>query len=291
MRKVTLVLVLLLGYYALAFGQEKTIDVMDTLGYQYEYIPDVPYDTIAARLDSLENEIPLHLNEIVRAFIDYFSIRNRDYTRMIMQRKDIYFPIFEKKLAEHGLPDELKYLSIIESGLNTRAKSRVGALGLWQFMPYTGKIFKLHQDLYIDERMDPAKATEAACQYLKQLYMIFGDWELALASYNAGPGNVRRALRRSGKDNFWDAYHSLPRETRSYLPQFVAIIYVLNHAEDHNIFIEDKEYLMAADTIFMDGYCHLPTLANYLGVCPEDLADLNPEIKQNFLPQHSKKYP
>lgn len=291
MRRVMLVLGLTMAISHVTHSQEMKVDIMDTVGFQYEYIPDVPYDTISSRLDSLQNEIPLQLNEIVRAFIDYFSIRNRDYTRMIMRRKDIYFPIFEKKLAEHGLPDELKYLSIIESGLNTRAESRVGAVGLWQFMPYTGKIFHLHQDWYFDERMDPEKATEAACRYLKQLYTIFGDWELALASYNAGPGNVRRALRRSGKRTFWGAYRSLPRETRSYLPQFVAIIYVLNHAEDHNIFIEDKEYLMVADTILMDGYCHLPTLANLLGVCPEDLAELNPEIKRDILPQSSKNYP
>jgi len=291
MRRVIIFFVLFTGF-SVSKAQEVKIAVNDSSIYQYEFIPDVPYDTIANRLSRIEDEMPLHLNEIVRAFIDYFSIRNRDYTRMILRRKDIYFPIFEKKLAAYGLPDELKYLSIIESGLNTSAESRVGAVGLWQFMPYTGKIFDLKQNYYFDERMDPEKATEAACRYLKQLYTIFGDWELALASYNAGPGNVRKAIRRSGKNTFWGAYHSLPRETRSYLPQFVAIIYVLNYAEEHNIFLEEeKDYLLAYDTILVDGYSHIPTLANMLNVCYEDLQDLNPEVQKNILPSYSKKYP
>jgi len=291
MRRVIIILILFTGISA-SKAQEVKIEVNDSSIYQYEFIPDVSFDTIANRLARIEGEIPLNLNEIVRAFIDYFSIRNRDYTRMIMRRKDIYFPIFEEKLAAYGLPDELKYLSIIESGLNTQAKSRVGAVGLWQFMPYTGKIFDLDQNYYFDERMDPEKATEAACRYLKQLYTISGDWELALASYNAGPGNVRKALRRSGKDTFWGAYHSLPRETRSYLPQFVAIIYVLNFAENHNIFLdEEKDYHLAYDTILIDGYAHIPTLANMLNLCYEDLAELNPEIQKNILPSDSKGYP
>ena len=268
-------------------------DSEDTLRDQhYDYVPDIPYDTVAKRLSLLEKEIPLVFNTRVKAFIDYFTIRDREYTRMIMRRKNKFFPLFEKYLAKYNLPDELKYLSIIESGLNTRARSRVGAMGLWQFMPYTGKIFHLDQDWFIDERMDPEKATEAACLYLQELYSIQKDWELALASYNAGPGNVRKAIRRSGyKKRFWEVYRYLPRETRSYVPQFVAIIYVLNYAEDYNLFTEDEEYQMIADTIQINGYCHLPTLANLLGICPEDLEELNPELKRSVVPKNAKKYP
>lgn len=279
-----------LGMALFMMGDLQSQIINDTAAY--EYIPDVPYDTIAKRLQNLEKDIPLHFNDRVKAFIDYFTFRNREYTKMILRRKDIYFPIFEKYLAKHGLPDELKYLSIIESGLNPRARSRVGAVGLWQFMPYTGRMFKLHQDWYVDERMDPEKATEAACLYMKELYQIQDDWELALASYNAGPGNVRRAVRRSGyKKTFWQVYPYLPRETRSYVPQFVAMIYVLNYAEDHNFFEEHLDYQMAFDTVMIDGYCHLPTLASLMGICVEDIQDLNPELRRTAIPEELKAYP
>ena len=151
---------------------------------------------------------------------------------MVLRRKDLYFPLFEKYLAKYNLPDELKYLSIIESGLNPRATSRARAVGLWQFMSGTGRYFNLHSDWYMDDRMDPEKSTEAACRYLIQLHTIFKNWELALAAYNSGPGTVRKAIRRSGyKKTFWEIYNYLPRETRAYLPQYVAMIYAVNHAE------------------------------------------------------------
>jgi len=257
----------------------------------YEFVPDVSYELVADRLSCLDTEIPLHFNETVHAFVDYFAVRDREYTKLMMQRRNVFFPIFEEALKRHGLPDELKYLSIVESGLNTSAVSRVGAVGLWQFMPYTGKMFKLDQNWYLDERMDPYKATEAACKYLKELYGYFHDWELALASYNAGPGNVRRAIRRSGyKKSFWEVYSYLPRETRSYVPQLIAVIYVLNYAAEHNLFIDDKDYQMAYDQIDIDGYLHLNTLADLLGICPEDIAELNPELKRMIVPENSKDY-
>ncbi|MGK7393355.1 MAG: LysM peptidoglycan-binding domain-containing protein [Candidatus Cyclobacteriaceae bacterium M3_2C_046] len=261
--------------------------------YKYEYIPDASYYEVEERIKDIPSAIPLSYNKRIKAFIDYFTIKDREYTRMILRRKNVFFPIFEKYLQKHNLPDELKYLSIIESGLNTRAISRVGAVGLWQFMPYTGKMFKLHQDWYVDERMDPEKATEAACLYLAQLYNMFDDWEMALASYNCGPGNVRKAIRRSGyKKTFWEVYPYLPRETRSYVPQFVAIIYVLNYAEEHNFFPEiDQEFPMAWETVSIDGFLHMPTLANLLGVCEEDLQNLNPQLKRNALPEETRNYP
>jgi len=258
----------------------------------YEYVPDLSYDEVADRLSCLESNVPLSYNKVVKSFIDYFSVRDREYTKLMIQRINLYFPIFEHYLEKHGLPDELKYLSIIESGLNPIARSRVGAAGLWQFMPSTGRLFKLYQDFYIDERLDPYKSTEAACLYLKSLYTRFKDWELVLASYNAGPGKVRRAIRRSGyKKKFWEIYDYLPRETRSYLPQFVAIMYVLNHQEDHNLNVDFVYYPMKTDTIEVSSYVDLQTLADQLNVCVEDIKTLNPALKRGAVPPHAKKYP
>ena len=192
----------------------------------FEYIPaDFTYDEVKARLEKIEGKIPLHFNDKVFAFVNYFVIKDRDYTRMMMRRENVYFPLFEKYLEKYGIPDELKYLSIIESGLNTKALSRAGAAGLWQFMPPTGRHYGLYQDWYVDERLDPEKATDAACRYLRDLYNQFNDWELAIAAYNTGPGNIRKAIRRAGyKKTFWEIYPYLHRETRSYLPQFTAMI-------------------------------------------------------------------
>ncbi len=196
-----------------------------------EYIPgeDDP-ELIRERLNRLQQTIPLHYHPRVHAFINYFTVRDREYTRMVIHRRDLYFPVFQKYLARYQLPDELKYLSIIESGLNPKAVSRARATGLWQFMYFTGKHYGLHIDGFEDQRMDPEKATDAACRYLRDLYNLFQDWELALAAYNTGPGNVKKAIRRSGyKKSFWQIYPYLPRETRSYVPQFVAMVYTMNH--------------------------------------------------------------
>ena len=189
----------------IADAEEEILSKEDTADFVYysspvdlEYIPgDDSPGLIRDRLACLESEVPLVYNDRVHAFINYFTVKDRDYTRLMMRRKNLYFPIFERQLAKYGLPDELKYLSIIESALNPRATSRVSAVGLWQFMSATGRHYGLHQDWYIDERMDPERATDAACRYLRDLYRMFNDWELALAAYNTGPGNVRRAIRRS----------------------------------------------------------------------------------------------
>lgn len=268
----------------IALAQEEEID----------FIIDTPYDLIEDRLSCIEQEMPLTFNTRVKAFVDYFTIRNRPYTKGILEKKDLFFPLFSEYLKKYDMPDELKYLSIIESGLNPNAISRVGAGGLWQFMPATGKMYNLHQSWYIDERMDPHKSTEAACKYLKQLYRTFGDWELALAAYNTGPGNVRRAIRRSGyKKTFWEIYKYLPRETRSYLPQFVAMIYTLNYAEEHNFLFNEvnNPQAMEFDTIRVNSYLHLETFANQLNMCEDDLIQLNPHIIRGAIPDGVKRYP
>jgi len=282
-----------------AVAEEEMLYKEDTLDILYlalpsaqEYVPgDDRPSLIQDRLACIETQIPMHYNEQIHAFINYFTVRDREYTRMVMRRRNLYFPLFEKYLAKYGLPDELKYLSIIESGLNPRAVSRARAVGLWQFMSGTGKYYGLHNDWYIDERMDPEKATDAACRYLRDLFHMFNDWELALAAYNAGPGNVKRAIRRSEyKRTFWEIYPNLPRETRSYVPQFVAITYAMNYLDEHNFLDDGDEMLVAYDTIHVKKFVHFETFANLTGTCLEDMQRLNPSVLRNALPDMPREY-
>lgn len=257
----------------------------------FDYIPDASYEKISERLAKIPSSLDLEMNDRIKIFVDYFTVREREYTRMVARKMNIYFPLFEKYLAKHNMPDELKYLAIVESGLNPRAKSRAGAVGLWQFMPATGKSFKLNQTWYSDDRMDPEAATEAACLYLKQLYGIFGDWHLALASYNAGPGNVRKAINKSGgKRTFWEIYDHLPRETRSYVPQMVAIIYTMNHLEQHNLMPHNMEYAMDYETIEVNQFVNLQKFSEASGICMEDLELLNPSLIRGAIPETAKNY-
>ena len=274
------------------YKEDTTSFAFYSLSSDIEFIPgnDNP-DLFKDRIKCIEQSIPLHYNDRIHSFINYFTVRDREYTRMVVRRKDVYFPIFEKYLAKYGLPDELKYLSIIESGLNPKAISRARAVGLWQFMYPTGRHYGLHADWYIDERMDPEKSTDAACRYLRDLNNMFNNWELALAAYNAGPGNVKKAIRRSGyKKTFWEVYPYLPRETRSYVPQFVAMIYTMNYLEEHNFIDSDNERIMPNDTLTVENFLHLETFANLTGVCLEDLQRLNPSILRNAVPDATKKY-
>jgi membrane-bound lytic murein transglycosylase D len=262
------------------------------LSSEVEFIPGNDHPAlIKDRLSCVEQAIPLHYNDRIHAFINYFTVRDREYTRMIIRRKNLYFPLFEEALAKYGLPDELKYLSIIESGLNPKAISRARAVGLWQFMYPTGRHYGLQADWYVDDRMDPVKSTDAACRYLRDLHRMFNDWELALAAYNAGPGNVKKAIRRSGyKNSFWDVYAFLPRETRSYVPQFVAMIYTMNYLAEHNFIDAEQEQMMPYDTLRVDRFLHFETLADLTGVCLDDLQRLNPSVLRNAIPEGTKKY-
>jgi membrane-bound lytic murein transglycosylase D len=267
-------------------------DVKEIYVPKYEFIPEFTNEQIKDRLSCIENQIKLTYNPKINSFIDFFVRRRRDYSLMVLQRQNLYFPIFEKALKKHGIPDEIKYLAIVESGLKPKAISPSSAVGLWQFIPSTGRHYGLKIDTYIDERLDPEKSTEAACKYLKWLHGVFGDWHLALASYNCGPGYVSKARKRAGiKGDFWQIYNFLPQETRSYVPQFIAISYLMHYSEDHNLFPQFKDAQVLHDTIMIDGYCDLNTVAEMLKICPEDINNLNVELKRNVIPAYLKKYP
>jgi membrane-bound lytic murein transglycosylase D len=247
---------------------------------------------VQPRLQALQKEIQLTYNPITHQFVEYFAFRKPSFTKTMLERKGVYFPLYEKYLKKYGLPDELKYLSLIESGLNPKVISRAGAGGLWQFMPKTARVdFGLRIDEYVDERFDPEAATEAACKYMRQLYRIFGDWQLVLAAYNTGPGNVRRAIRRcNGGQTFWAIYDCLPRETRGYVPQYIGILYMMNHADSHDIYGETFETAIAQDTIHVNSYMDLDRFASLSNINLEDIQKLNPHILTHILPGYTRNF-
>jgi len=258
----------------------------------YKHVPYVSDEVIATRLGDMSQTISFRFNDEVRGFVDYMSIKRRQYALAMLKRKNLYFPLFEKHLKEYGIPEELKYLAIVESALKPTAVSRAGAGGLWQFMPGTGKIYGLERNAYVDERMDPEKATIAACKYLKALNKFFdGDWELALAAYNCGPGRIQKAQRRSGKKGFWEIYSHLPKETRSYVPMFVAVAYTLTYAEDHNIIQNEPLYPIESAVVYVNQHLNLESFAKEINVCTEDLLELNPELRKGVVPANFKNYP
>ncbi|MBC5993807.1 lytic transglycosylase domain-containing protein [Pontibacter cellulosilyticus] len=264
----------------------------EDLALLVEYIPNEPNEVIQDRLSCIESDMPLVFNNFVRAHIDYFTIRNRKYTRKMLTRENVYFPLFEKYLEKHNMPRDLKYLSIVESGLNPKAASWAGAVGLWQFIKVTGKEYGLEQNQYIDERMDPEKSTDAALRFLKRLYRTYGDWELAMAAYNCGPGNVNKAIRKAGggKRTFWEIFPHLPRETRSYVPNMTAVIYAMNYAAEHNIFSDSILYTPDVAYLELNKEVDLEKLAEELHLTKEQLMALNPELKTTKIPQHLLNY-
>lgn len=257
-----------------------------------EFIPgDLPPGLLADRLSCIPSNFPLEYRDEVRASIEFFTVRNREFTKRVMRRKELYFPIFEKYLAQYGLPDELKYLSIIESGLVPNAVSRAKAVGLWQFMPSTGKHYGLHTSWYWDERMDPERSTEAACRLLKELYRMFNDWPLALAAYNSGPGTVLKANKKSGyKNSYWDLFPYLPKETRSYVPHFIAMVYVMKYAPHHNFHEPDPEKPLPSDTLQVTSFLNLDVLKNLTGTCKDDFKQLNPQVLAAYIPDNDKTH-
>lgn len=246
------------------------------------YFPDSIY---RQRLERLPRVIALPYNKIVRDCIDLYADRKRDLVRYMLGMADFYFPIVEQVLDEYDLPIELKYLAVVESALNPVALSRVGACGLWQFMLPTGKSYGLEINSLVDERRDPLKATHAACKYFKDMYAVYGDWHLVLASYNCGPGNVNKAIRRSGgKKDFWDIFPYLPKETRSYVPLFIAANYVMNYYCDHNICPMQTSLPLATDTVMINNALHFQQVSDLLQIDVETLRALNPQYKRDIVP-------
>ncbi|TAH24060.1 MAG: LysM peptidoglycan-binding domain-containing protein [Cytophagales bacterium] len=250
------------------------------------WFANTPEELVLDRLSCLQKEIKLNYNRTIKGFINYFTLRKPHYCLVMERRRQLYFPIFEEILKKNGVPEEMKYLAIVESGLNPRAVSRVGAVGLWQFMPLTGRQFGLTINEYIDERMDPYKSTEAACKYLNMAFSIFKDWELSIASYNCGMGHVRRSIRRSGyADNFWEVYDFLPQETRSYVPQYVAVNYTMNYLTEHKIFADSIEApIQFQEVKIANQYVNFEILCRQLDFCIEDFYKLNPVFQKNYLP-------
>ncbi|OIQ15595.1 MAG: lytic transglycosylase [Flavobacterium sp. MedPE-SWcel] len=246
-------------------------------------------EVLKERLAKLDATSPFNIeyNEALENTIkSYLKYRKKTLARL-MTVSEYYFPMFEEHLAKYDIPLEIKYLAIVESALNPRAKSRVGASGLWQFMYATGKQYNLKIDSYVDERYDPLKATEAACQYLSRMYKMFGEWDLVLASYNAGPGNVMKAMRRSGSHkNYWNIRPKLPRETRNYVPAFLATMYLYEYADEHGIKATEAAPItyFETDTIMVKRALSFKQISNLLDMPVDQIQLLNPIYKLDVIP-------
>ena len=241
------------------------------------------------RLSRMPVIIEMPYNEIVRKFIDMYATRLRDQVAFMLSACNFYMPIFEKALDAYDLPLELKYLPIIESALNPSAVSRTGAAGLWQFMLQTGKLYGLESNSLVDERRDPIKATWAAARYLKDLYGIYNDWNLVIAAYNCGPGTINKVIRRAGgKTDYWVIYNYLPRETRGYVPAFIAANYIMSYYCKHNICPMETNIPAATDTIQVSRNLHFDQIVDICHVPMDELKSLNPQYKRSIIPGDSK---
>ncbi|MFO7867675.1 MAG: LysM peptidoglycan-binding domain-containing protein [Bacteroidales bacterium] len=252
------------------------------------YVPEFPDSVYQKRIEDMQSQsvIPLVYNSYVRAYMRVYGFKFRDRVEVMMGLAEYYFPLFETIFEQYNVPYELKYLSIIESALNPHARSWVGATGLWQFMPATGRMFDLSVSSIIDERKDPMLATHAAAQYLSRLHGMFQDWTLALAAYNCGPGNVRKAIARSGGNrDFWEIYRYLPRETRSYVPAFIAAFYIFEHHEAHNLYPREVDFPPAVDTVMVTHAMSLSEISLILDLPEKLLYDLNPQYKLHTIPE------
>ncbi|OFX44559.1 MAG: hypothetical protein A2046_12050 [Bacteroidetes bacterium GWA2_30_7] len=278
--------------------------ISNSLTSDYSKYADVSEDTVylnslpsfsdsiyISRLNKLSTLVGLPYNEKVRDYINAYTIKHRKRVEIMLGLTNYYFPIFEEILDKYNLPLELKYLAIIESALNPGATSRAGAAGLWQFMYTTGKIYKLNVNTFVDDRRDPIKSTEAAAQFLSDLYKIYDDWILAIAAYNCGPGNVNKAIKRSkGKNNYWEIYHYLPKETRGYVPAYIAATYVMNYYSEHNIVPKKINFPVAVDTIMITEDLHFGQISEVLNIPMDMLRDLNPQYRKDIIPAKNETY-
>jgi membrane-bound lytic murein transglycosylase D len=266
--------------------------VNDTLGGAISNYQNIPDSVYSERLARIPNVFKMTYNPIVRSYIEMYTQRKRDRVEVMLGMADYYFPLFDDIFDYHGVPNEIKYMSIIESALNPRARSRTRAIGIWQFMYGTGKQYGLNVNTLVDERRDPIAETHAAAKYAKDLYKIFGDWQLVVAAYNCGPGNVNKAIRRSGgKRNFWDIYRYLPRETRGHVPAFIAAAYTMNYYKEHKLTPAKVNMPHKIDTIMVSNELHLMQVADVLRLPIEQLRDLNPQYLYDIIPARGMSYP
>ncbi len=259
--------------------------------FSLEDFDALPDSVLLRRMNALHTVIPMTYNAEVRQFIRFYLNHMSTRLDVMLTLCEFYHPVFEEALNRYGVPEELKYLTIVESAMNPQATSRVGAAGLWQFMYSTGKIYDLEVNSVVDERRDTYKSTVAAARHLADLYRVFGDWQLAIAAYNCGAGNVNKAIARSGGDrSFWGIYYNLPRETRGYVPAFLAVVYVMNYYELHGLRPERFNLPIRTDTVAVNDdmlLCYVSTLAD---IDPDELRTLNPQFRAGYVPGSSGRY-
>ena len=256
------------------------------------YASSIPDSVYEARLQMILSPIPLVFNDIVKRYIIAYTTTRRSTMSQILGRSQYFFPIIEPELDRAGLPLELRMLPVIESALSPTARSRAGATGLWQFMYGTGKSYGLEISSFVDQRIDPILSTQAACRYLKDLYQIYGDWLLTLAAYNCGPGNVNKAIARAGGNtkNFWELYPYLPRETRGYIPSFIAATYAYTFHQYHDIEPARISLPIATDTLTINRLLHFDQISSTIDIPTDLLRDLNPQYKLDIIPALGKNY-
>lgn len=254
--------------------------------YEAQPVNDSIY---ADRLDRLPSIIEMTFNDVTKQFIERYANRNRRLVSNMLGLSTYYMPMIESALDSYNMPQELKYLPIIESAFNPKAVSRVGAKGLWQFMFQTGKLYGLKANSYIDERFDPLKSTHAAIKYLRDLHKFFQSWDLAIAAYNCGPGNVKKAIIRSGgKTNFWQIYRFLPRETRGYIPAFIAANYIMNYYEEHGISPMQPTLPIATDTVHVNKNLHFSQVSELCNIELDAIRAMNPQYIRDIIPGKSE---
>lgn len=266
---------------------QSSEDVANALNSSYSsdtsyYLPDSVY---ASRLEKLPYVFKMTYNPIVRKYIEMYTQKKRDRVCVMLGLADYYFPIFDDIFDYYGVPNEIKYMAIIESALNPRARSRTRAIGLWQFMYGTAKMYDLRMNSTVDERHDPIKETHAAARFSKDLFEIYGDWQLVVAAYNCGPGNVNKAIRRSGgKRDFWEIYRYLPRETRGHVPAFIAAAYLMNYYKEHNLVPITSSFPKKSDTLMINENLHLEQVAEVLKLPIDQIRDMNPQYIRDIIP-------